>query len=271
MNKLKSNQLENYEVEVVEDIPEQFDLSRYKKSKIPQQTQQQQMPYRAAPPPPTSVQQVFANNNQPPGYYTPNSMPTSAHPQFENVYIVSQNNRDYLVKNNRQPPDMIEIQKNQAPVGNSQPANKMIPGPGPVLAQPQPQTQPHMIKSSNQTDMLASAPQYVQYVNYGANARPTAQSYRYPTNQVMQLIPQQPQTQQSPQSQPVSGQQSQQRGSQMQSSNGLGQSNANPHVQVAYYPAKDYDLMASQYPGAIKKKSTSSPQSDHHNQAWVNR
>lgn len=70
----QQQQLDGYEAEIVEDIPEQFDLSRYKKSNKngvgtppPQQSSSYSGYPRQPPPPPTnnSQQQAYIFQQQP--------------------------------------------------------------------------------------------------------------------------------------------------------------------------------------------------------------
>ena len=83
MNKyLSSNQLDSYEAEIVEDIPEQFDLSRYRKNKMNIQQQQQQ---RAQNTGPINPNQYPANQN----FYNSNGPPTQMQQNF--VYPILNN------------------------------------------------------------------------------------------------------------------------------------------------------------------------------------
>ena len=82
MNKyLSSNQLDSYEAEIVEDIPEQFDLSRYRKNKMNIQQQQQ----RAQNTGPINPNQYPANQN----FYNSNGPPTQMQQNF--VYPILNN------------------------------------------------------------------------------------------------------------------------------------------------------------------------------------
>jgi hypothetical protein len=248
MSKLKPNQLDNYEVEIVEDIPEQFDLSRYKKSKM-QNTQQ----YRAAPPPPPlqsqpSQPQIFAQP-QMTGYVTQpqqqNYYPT-ANPQpqnmFENVYIVNQQNRDYLIE-----------QKNLKPNGGQIINNNLDYSQQSKAATSASMATAPLSKTSNQQDILNSQmnQQFVQYaVNYQGAMK---QNYRYPSQQVVQIAPSQ-----SPPQQGTTLQRHPQHPSYMNQGalDNIPQQSKN--VQVAYYPSKDYDYQYPPHSTTLKKKSPSS-------------
>jgi hypothetical protein len=248
MSKLKPNQLDNYEVEIVEDIPEQFDLSRYKKSKM-QNTQQ----YRTAPQPPTiqsqpSQQQMFAQS-QMNGYVTQqhqqNYYPITNSQQqsvFENVYIVNQQNRDYLI-------DQKNVKLNSGQMINnnldysqqSKSANSSS-----IVTSP-------LSKTSNQQEILNSqmSQQFVQYaVNYQGAMK---QNYRYPSQQVVQIAP----TGQSPPQQGTALQRHPQHPyiNQGALENTPQQSK---NVQAAYYPSKDYDYQYPPHSTTLKKKIVSS-------------
>ena len=250
MSKLKPNQLDNYEVEIVEDIPEQFDLSRYKKSKM-QNTQQ----YRAAPPPPpplqsqSSQQQLFVQQ-QMTGYMTQPQQQNyyqAANPQqqnmFENVYIVNQQNRDYLIEQKNLKPNGSQIVNNNLEYSQQVKAASsasMVTAP--------------LSKTSNPQDIMNSqmSQQFVQYaVNYQGAIKP---NYRYPNQQVVQMAP----TGQSPPQQGTTIQRHPQHPSYMNQGalDNIPQQSKN--VQVNYYPSKDYDYQYPPHSTTLKKKSTTS-------------